>query len=171
MLSNYLSNIYLIAWPDPEPRNLEPSHSVARPGTCMFRYSTPEIVGELMRHPSSLFMTDAWVEPRGIQNPAAVGAFPRFLQRVREEKLISLEAAIHKMTGAAADRFGLAGRGVLKRGNAADVVVFNADTVADNTSVTATEKAPTGIDHVFVNGVHMKGGPAAPGRRPGSLLA
>ena len=145
------------------------SQGLAR--VLMFRYSTPEIVGELMRHPASLFMTDAWIEPRGIQNPAAVGAFPRFLQRVREGKLISLEAAIHKMTGAAAERFNLSGRGVLKRGNAADIVVFDADAVADRTEVTATDRSPTGIDHVFVNGVLMKGNLKVPNRRPGSLLA
>ncbi|MFH1982498.1 MAG: amidohydrolase family protein [Pseudomonadota bacterium] len=144
------------------------SHGLAR--VLMFRYSTPEIVGELMRQPASLFMTDAWIERRGIQNPAAFGAFPRFLQRVREEKIISLEAAVHKMTGAAADRFGLTGRGVLKRGNAADVVVFDAGAVADGTSLTATDRAPTGINHVFVNGVPMAGDLATPGKRPGSLL-
>ena len=144
------------------------SHGLAR--VLMFRYSTPEIVGELMRHPASLFMTDAWIERRGIQNPAAFGAFPRFLQRVREEKTITLEAAVHKMTGAAAGRFGLAGRGVLKRGSAADVVVFNADTVADTTSAAATDSAPTGIVHVFINGVPMKGGLEAQGSRPGNVL-
>lgn len=144
------------------------SHGLAR--VLMFRYSTPEIVGDLMRHPAAMFMTDAWIERRGIQNPAAFGAFPRFLQRVREEKIISLEEAVRKMTGAAADRFGLSDRGILKRGNTADIVVFDPDTVSDKTSVAATDRPPTGIAHVFVNGVPMVGGLSGEPQRPGRLL-
>jgi hypothetical protein len=51
----------------------------------MFKYSSAAIVRALMRHPSAHFMTDAWVEPAGRQNSAAFGAFPGFLQTVREE--------------------------------------------------------------------------------------
>ena len=69
--------------------------------------STDRIVEALVRHPSSLFMTDAWVERGGVQNPAAHGAFPRLLQVSRDRHLLPLEEAVRKMTGAAAERFGL----------------------------------------------------------------
>ncbi len=119
------------------------------------RYSTPSIVESLIRHPLSLFMTDAWVEPSGAQNPSAFGAFPRFLRLAREKKLLSLEEAVHKMTGAAADRFGLSGRGVLAEGAPADVVVFDPETVGD-----AEEPggAPAGIEYVFINGKKVLSG-------------
>jgi N-acyl-D-amino-acid deacylase len=116
------------------------------------RYSNPEIVQTLMRHPASLFMTDAWVEKTGVQNPAAFGCFPRFLEWARDKQLITLEEAVRKMTGATAERFGVKGRGFLKKGNAADITVFNPDTVKDNNTLAETANAPTGIEAVFING-------------------
>ena len=67
-----------------------------------------------MKHPAAHFMTDAWVEPQGNQNPAAFGCFPRLLQMAREKKVLSLEQAVHKMTGASAQRVGIKDRGRLK---------------------------------------------------------
>ncbi len=121
------------------------------------RASTNHIVESLMRHPASIFMTNARVEPRGAQNPSAYGAFPRLLQIARDRRVLSLEEAVHKMTGATADRFGLAERGLLKEGNAADVVVFDWSTVADNSTGAEPDAAPTGIDYVFVNGKKIIG--------------
>ena len=121
------------------------------------RYSNDKIIESLMRHPASLFMTDAWVEREGVQNPAAYGAFPRLLQLARERRLLSLEETVHKMTGATAQRFGLAGRGVLKEGMAADITVFDGDNVKDMTSTEETSMAPEGIDYVFVNGKKIIG--------------
>jgi N-acyl-D-amino-acid deacylase len=118
----------------------------------MFKYSTAAIIRAMMRHPAAHFMTDAWVEPVGTQNPAAFGAFPGFLQAVREERTIRLEEAVHKMTGANAERFGLQDRGLLSAGKAADITVFDPQQVRDNTTLKATNRLPTGIRHVFVNG-------------------
>jgi N-acyl-D-amino-acid deacylase len=119
----------------------------------MFKYSTAAIVRELMRHPAAHFMTDAWVEPVGLQNPGAFGAFPGFLQAVREEKTIGLEEAVHKMTGANADRFGLQDRGLLQKGQAADITVFDPRQIRDNTTPQATDRLPAGVRHVFINGL------------------
>jgi N-acyl-D-aspartate/D-glutamate deacylase len=105
-----------------------------------------------MRHPAAHFMTDAWVEPAGTQNPGAFGAFPGFLQAVREEKTIRLEEAVYKMTGANAERFGLNDRGLLKKGMAADITVFDPQNICDNTSHRATDRLPAGVRHVFING-------------------
>jgi N-acyl-D-amino-acid deacylase len=131
------------------------------------RYSNERIVEALIRHPASLFMTDAWVERAGIQNPAAYGAFPRILQLVRERRLISLEEAVRKMTGATAERFGLSDRGRLAQGRPADITVFDGENVRDNTTVSETNVAPTGIDYVFVNGKKI----IASGRRENPLNA
>ena len=131
------------------------------------RYSNAKIIESLMRHPASLFMTDAWVERTGVQNPAAYGAFPRLLQIVRERQLMPLEDAVRKMTGATAKRFGLADRGLLAQGQPADITVFDAENVRDNTTMTETSAAPTGIDYVFVNGKKI----IASGRRESPLNA
>jgi N-acyl-D-amino-acid deacylase len=118
---------------------------------------TDKIMDSLVRHPASLFMTDAWVEPAGVQNPAAYGAFPRLLQACRERKLLPLEDAVRKMTGATAERFGLAGRGHLAEGAPADITVFDGENVRDMTTPTDTTAAPQGIDYVFVNGKKIVG--------------
>jgi N-acyl-D-amino-acid deacylase len=121
------------------------------------RYSNDRIVEALMRHPAALFMTDAWVERTGVQNPSAYGAFPRLLQIARERRLLPLEEAVRKMTGATAERFGLAGRGLLKEGFPADITVFDWENVRDNTTTSETSMAPSGIEYVFVNGQKIIG--------------
>ncbi len=137
----------------------------------MFKYSTAEIVRALMRHPAAHFMTDAWVEPAGTQNPSAYGAFPGFLQVVRDEKTIRLEEAVHKMTGASAARFGLQDRGRIRKGLAADIVVFNLDQVCDNTTPRATDRLPSGIRHVLINGLAaFRDGVAVDTVRAGAVL-
>ncbi len=131
--------------------------SAGQAKVLLHRYSNDRIVESLIRHPASLFMTDAWVERFGIQNPAAFGAFPRILQMARERRLLPLEDAVRKMTGATAERFGLDGRGVLREGGAADIVVFDAEGIADTTTPADTSGAPLGVDYVFVNGKKIIG--------------
>jgi N-acyl-D-amino-acid deacylase len=116
------------------------------------RYSNLEQVKAMMQHPASLFQTDTEVARTGVQNPAAFGNFPRFLQYARDFGLLGLEEVVHKMTGAAAERFRIAGRGLLRKGFAADITVFDWMKVRDNTTTEKTDEAPTGIEHVFING-------------------
>lgn len=120
-----------------------------------YRYSNPEIVETLMKHPLSHFMTDAWMETRGAQNPSSFGCFPRFLQIAREKKVLSLEETIRKMTSANAERIDITGRGRLEEGLAADVTVFDWDNVRDNTTKQQTDNPPSGIEHVFINGTYV----------------
>ncbi|MBW1684000.1 MAG: amidohydrolase family protein [Deltaproteobacteria bacterium] len=122
------------------------------------RYSILEHVLEMMRHPASLFMTDAMVAPEGVQNPAAFGNFPLFLQYARDYSLISLEEAVHKMTGASAERFKIKGRGILKNGYAADITVFDWKNVRDNNTEKKTNARPDGIEMVFINGQQVVDG-------------
>ncbi len=116
------------------------------------RYSSLDNVKELMRHPSSLFMTDAIPAPDGVQNPGSFGCFPRFLQFAREYRVITMEEAVRKMTGATAERFRIPKRGFLKEGYAADITLFDWKRVRDNNTDLKTDAAPSGIEAVYVNG-------------------
>jgi N-acyl-D-amino-acid deacylase len=121
-------------------------------------YSNPAVIETLMRHPASLFMTDAWVEKTGVQNPAAFGCFPRFLAWARDKNVISLEETVHKMTGATRDRFSIKDRGILEKGLAADITVFDAKAIKDNNTISETDKTPGGIETVYINGKRVVSG-------------
>ncbi len=91
---------------------------------------------------------------RGSPHPRGAGTMPRVLGRfVRERKALTLADAIHKMTARPADRVHLRDRGRLAVGLAGDIVVFNADTVADTATFANPFQYPTGIAAVVVNGV------------------
>jgi N-acyl-D-amino-acid deacylase len=128
---------------------LDKSNAEAR--VLFHDYYNDAIIDRLMQHPASIFASDSWPEPGGHQNPAAFGTFPRFLRKARERGTLSIESAVHKMTGAASTRFRLRDRGTIEEGRAADVVVFDWQRVADHTNETG-DAVPTGIEHVFVNG-------------------
>lgn len=121
-------------------------------GVLNHRYSNLDNIKDLMRHPASLFMTDSWVAPEGVQNPASFGCFPRFLQYARDFRNISLEEAVWKMTGATAERFGVKKRGLLREGYAADITIFDWKSVRDNNTDKNTNTTPSGIEAVFING-------------------
>ncbi len=122
------------------------------------RCSSPAIVDALIRHPRSLFMTGAWVDASVVHNPAAFGSFPRVLQLVRDKRLLRLEEAVHKMTGATAERFGITDRGTLAEGKAADITVFDGEAVRDSTTPQEADAPPAGIEYVFVNGRKVMSG-------------
>ena len=88
-------------------------------------------------------------------HPRGYGSFPRVLGHyVRDRKSMSLEAAVHKISGLPASKLGLTDRGVLGEGCVADIVVFNPDVVADSATFEAPHQYPRGIPHVIVSGVH-----------------
>jgi N-acyl-D-amino-acid deacylase len=131
------------------------------------RYSSLDNVKDLMRHPAALYMTDAIVSAKGVQNPSVSGNFPRFLQFAREFGNISLEEVVHKMTGASAERLRIINRGFLKKGHAADITVFDWQKVRDNNTPSVTDAAPTGIEAVFINGKQV----VRSGKADGSIKA
>ena len=105
----------------------------------------------------------------GKPHPRTYGTFPRVLGKyVRDERLLSLEEGVRKMTSMAADTFGLSDRGVLAEGKAADITIFDAATVADQATFDAPHQYSTGIDYVIVNGQivveHGVQHPALPGQ-------
>lgn len=109
---------------------------------------------------------------KGVPHPRSYGTFPRVLARyVREEKVLSLEQAIYKMTGLAAERLRWTDRGLLKEGFYADLVVFDPETVADKATYQAPHQYAAGIEHVLVNGVPVICDGNHTGSRPGKLLS
>lgn len=120
-------------------------------------YSTPQIVSDLSRHDSVLYMTDAWVEENGVQNPAIYDCFPKFLHLSLNGKGDTMPRAIRKMTGAVADRFSMKDRGYVKPGCFADLTVFDEDTLKNG--VPDKSKA-FGIERVYVNGKLVLNGSA-----------
>ena len=86
-------------------------------------------------------------------HPRGWGTYPRILGRyVRDEKLLSLESAVHKMTGASAARVGLRDRGLIKESMFADITVFDPGKVLDVATFESPNQYPTGIEYVLVNG-------------------
>lgn len=112
-------------------------------------YSTPEIISELARHDNALYMTDAWVEEHGVQNPAIYDCFPKFLQLALTGRGDTMPHAIRKMTGAVADRFSIPERGYIKEGYYADLTVFDEEELR---RATPDQSRAFGIDRVYVNG-------------------
>jgi N-acyl-D-amino-acid deacylase len=89
----------------------------------------------------------------GRSHPRGWGTYPRILGRyVRDEKLMSLETAIHKMTGMSATKVGLKQRGLLREGYFADVTIFDPKTVIDRATFEQPHQYPVGINFVIVNG-------------------
>jgi N-acyl-D-amino-acid deacylase len=103
-------------------------------------------------------------------HPRYYGTFPRILGRyVRERGVLTVEAAIRKMTSIAADRFGLAGRGRIEEGAFADLVLFDPLTVSDAATFELPHVFPGGIDLVVVTGGVAWSGSKL-GRRAGRVL-
>jgi dihydroorotase/N-acyl-D-amino-acid deacylase len=115
-------------------------------------------VQRIMRHPQTMIASDGRLTRpgEGVPHPRAYGTFPRILGRyVRELGHLTLEQAVHKMSGMPARRLGLADRGVLREGAHADLVVFDPLTVADRATFENPHQYPIGIEHVLVNGVSI----------------
>jgi len=86
-------------------------------------------------------------------HPRGWGSYPRILGRyVREEHLLTLEQAIHKMTGLPAKRVGLRDRGLLQTGSFADITIFDPRTIIDRATFEMPNQHPEGIKFVIVNG-------------------
>lgn len=86
-------------------------------------------------------------------NPRTYGTFPKVLgQLVRDERILPIEQAIRKMTSFPAQRFGLAGRGILRNGMKADIVIFDPSMISAVATFSNPKQFPLGIEYVFVNG-------------------
>jgi len=144
---------------------------------CVWFDQSEENVRTLMRHPMVVVGSDgSSMSPHGVlgqrrPHPRSYGTFPRVLGRyVREEKVLSLEEAIKKMTSVTAERFGLTNRGVIREGAWADLVLFDPQTIADRATFTDPHQYPVGIHYVVVNGVVVIDQGRHTGALPGRVL-
>jgi len=125
-------------------------------------------VRTLMRHASVMVASDGGV---GYAHPRSAGTFPRVLgMLVREEKLMSLEEAVRKMSTLPAARLGLKERGILRKGANADVVVFDPTQIRDKAAPEDPTALPEGVQFVFVNGVLTVKDGRPTGERAGAAL-
>jgi N-acyl-D-amino-acid deacylase len=136
--------------------------------SALFDYIEEEDIRTLLRHPLMMVCSDGAVSPhRGVfgkkeYSPCSYGEYPYILEKyVREEKVITLQEAIRKMTSFPAQKLGLRDRGLLREGMWADIVIFNFDTIKDRATSrfpysfplkNYPHKYPEGIEYVIVNG-------------------
>ena len=107
-----------------------------------------------MAYPFNMIGTDGGVQNgRGMPHPRSYGTHARVLGKyVRDEKIIRLEDVIRRMTSLAAQKFQLKDRGLLREGFAADIVIFDENTVADKATFDKPHQFSVGFDYVLVNG-------------------
>jgi N-acyl-D-amino-acid deacylase len=107
----------------------------------------------------------------GHPHPRYYGTFPRVLGRyVREEKVLTLEEAIRKMTSANAAKIGIFDRGILRPGMMADVSIFNAERIIDTATYEKPHQYATGVEYVIVNGQIVLDRNRHTGAHPGIIL-
>ena len=129
-----------------------------------------EDVRRIMRHPAHMAGSDG-IYTGGKPHPRGYGTFARYLGTyVRELKILGLEEAIRHMTSAPAQRFRLGDRGLLRTGNAADVVVFDPQSMAARATYADGKQTAQGVQHVLVNGETVLKDGKATGARPGRGL-
>ncbi len=129
--------------------------------TCGFRGAPPHSVRlwrqveqdvmTLLARPDYMVGSDA-IPVGGLPRPRAFGCFPRVVGRLRRRLGYPLEQVVQRVTQNPAERFGLKKRGVLKMGNFADIVVFDAERITDLSSFEDPKVHPAGIPFVLVNG-------------------
>ncbi|WP_316156477.1 D-aminoacylase [Cupriavidus sp. BIC8F] len=126
-----------------------------RPAAAIYFIMDERDVERITQFPLTIFGSDGLpFDPR--PHPRQWGTFPRILARmVREDQLMTLETAIHKMSGLAAQQYGLADRGQIAPGAFADLVLFDADRVQDRATFEDPLQLSTGIHGVWVNGARV----------------
>ncbi len=112
-------------------------------------YTTPEIIHAFERDEHCLYMTDAWVEPHGVQNPAIYDCYPKFLRDSLVGLGDTMPNTVRRMTGAIADRFMIPERGYVREGYYADLTVFDEDALRNGKP---DQRKSFGIEKVFING-------------------
>ena len=152
------------------------SEDESRIGTIYYVMSEENVKKEL-RKPWIAFGSDeASQAPEGVflksnPHPRAYGNFARVLGKyVRDEKVLPMPDAIHRLSGLPATNLGLDHRGFLKEGMFADVVVFDPAIIADHATFEKPHQYATGVKHVFVNGVQVIKDGEHTGAKPGRAL-
>ncbi len=148
----------------------------SRIGTIYFMISEENIKKELAKPWISFGSDEASQAPEGVflksnPHPRAYGNFARVLGKyVRDEKVLPMSDAIHRLSGLPATNLGLDHRGFIKEGMFADVVVFDPATIADRATFEKPHQYAVGVKHVFVNGVQVLKDGEHTGAKPGRAL-
>jgi N-acyl-D-aspartate/D-glutamate deacylase len=147
-----------------------------RIGTIYFKMSEENVKHQLQQ-PWNKISTDAggydpaWGRALGPTHPRSYGTYPRVLGHyVRETKTLTLEDAVRKMSSSVADRLGLRGRGLLREGYYADVVLFDPATVSDRATFEDSHQLSVGMREVWVNGVRVLQNGEHTGALPGQIV-
>jgi N-acyl-D-amino-acid deacylase len=137
-----------------------------------------ENVAKVLAHPDIMIGSDSIPlfegegDRPGKPHPRTYGTFPRVIgEYARERGLLTLEGAVHKMTGMPAARLGFRDRGLVRPGYAADLAVFDPRTIKDESTYAEPHRYPTGIPYVVVNGALVVDGARLTAARPGRVLA
>ena len=127
-------------------------------------------VRRILAHPDAMIGSDG-IPDDPLPHPRLWGTFPRVLGHyVRDIGLFSLEEAVRKMTALPAKRFALAGRGILKVGAFADLVLFDPATIGDTATYETPIASPAGIEQVMVNGRVIWDSNGPTGQRSGRVM-
>jgi dihydroorotase/N-acyl-D-amino-acid deacylase len=144
-------------------------------GNCsaIFHAINEDDVRNIMRHPVTMPASDGGVEgpSERVPHPRNYGTFSRVLGHyVREQNLMPLHTAIHKMTMLPADRIGMGSRGRITVGAVADIAVIDPEAVIDNATFEEPHQYAEGAHHVFVSGTAVLLRGEMTGERPGKVL-
>ncbi|GIW92048.1 MAG: hypothetical protein KatS3mg110_0089 [Pirellulaceae bacterium] len=144
---------------------------------CVYFFMSEENVRRKMAVPWISFGSDApapaaeGIFLRSAPHPRAYGCFARVLGKyVREERVVELAQAIHRMTGLPAANLGLRARGLLKPGYFADIVVFDPQRIADRATYAEPHQYAVGVRDVWVNGVAVLRNGEHTGKKPGRVV-
>jgi N-acyl-D-aspartate/D-glutamate deacylase len=176
----------LITWSTPHPemagqylqqiagawgRSLVEAAKLLQPAGAIYYNMSEDDVRRILQHPASMIGSDG-LPHDPLPHPRLWGTFPRVLGHYcREERLFPLAQAVHKMTGLPARRFGLSGRGNIRVGSHADLVLFDPATIRDTATFSDPIRAAEGIAGVWVNGVLAYQDGEATGRRSGRFVS
>jgi N-acyl-D-aspartate/D-glutamate deacylase len=126
---------------------------------------------EIMQHPTSSIACDCGASTSDVGHPRSWGSYPKVLgEFVREKRVLTLQNAVHRMSGLPAKTIGLSDRGLIEPGMAADLVVFNPETVIDHATYADPTLISEGIIHTIVNGQLAWQDGAATGVQAGRTL-
>ncbi len=141
-----------------------------RPAGAIYHSISEEDMRRILRHPATMIGSDGLpCDPR--PHPRLWGTFPRVLGRYsREERLFPPAEAVRKMTSLPAQRFNLEGRGLVREGYYADLVLFDPDKIIDTATFLDPVRPAAGIASVWVNGMLSYAAQGATAQRAGRFL-
>ena len=141
--------------------------------SCIYHAMSEDDVVNIMKYEHTAIASDGRLSQKGdgSPHPRCYGTFVRVLGKyVREDKVLTLEDAIRKMTSLPASRMGLKDRGLLKEGNKADITIFDPKTVSEVGTFTDPHHYPIGIKHVLINGKFSIKNEEFIGKKNGAVL-